>query len=303
VNRQEKREKNRKTNKLQNWLNNLTPDQKKIIEMVIEEQIKRNDETTEKILEDCIKAALIKELNIIDTEKVINSFYEYLEEIKNMLEMKGDYLEMREKKYKAEVIQRAKELLNQGFNMSTGVDEFLKVEFPKVTMRDLTLWWSQAKIELNPKESVKDKDIKINIPASEEEKEEHLKTIITKSEELKEIEEAAKTEVAEPKFLNPCKPVLKVVNTIQEIQGEYGLYIKSAEGVKTGLILYENIEDVEKEITLTEGKYAVSQKEIETEMIELEERMERLKGSLDSLEKSKKKKLKVFEELKQVFNM
>lgn len=302
MNRNLERAKQQEVNKNKKWYYGLPPSKKAFIGWMIEQGVIKNDNITSSILDDCFIAAMVEKLELKESKELIKTANKYIEEIKNILEScKGDYLEMlKDERLREEIREKALKLLKDGQVMSRGVNDVLKKEYPKASVRDLSIIWAEAKEDL--KEEMKPK-------STDAEKEKFLNKIGREQQEILNKEVAADKEnvnVDIPKLIKSSDVAielnksgfqfknLQVLNVT--LKGKFGVYEKGTEGVKIGDKIYKDITEVE------EAKN--NSKELTEKAKEaIKKQIEELNKELNNISTDWNEKLEKYAEIESVFSL
>jgi hypothetical protein len=209
-----------------------------------------------------------------------------------LLNSEGDkyYMKVNNEELRTEIREVAKTMLRENSKQSTIniSDQLIKnYNLPK---KDLHILVAEARKELKAEQ----KEKFINEVGQENDK--LINKEVATDEEIKTItiEEASKLEVVETKFKNPNKPKLKV--KLIEIEGQFGCYIKSTEGVKLGDKLYKDITDVKHEIKVLESGTKATEDNINKEI-------EKLIKQREELQNYTKQEFEKYAELEEVFSL
>lgn len=328
MDRNQRREQERNTNNLNTWYKSLSPTKKNFIEYEIEKKVIENDRITNIILDSCYIASIANntDLELLDIEKIIAETSTYIEDYKNKLEEhRGDMIKMI--KTTETKIKAAMRLLIKAKKDKIGSIKKLEIEY-NIPLAELDVMWLSVKQAMGTtKKNVAEQEVKevmeetktiknivvinkqpqglkkvmaIKIPYAvtpkEIEEERGLNFEIT-SNSIKfptESEMTAELDKSGFEFKSPSK--LKVIEEIKKIQGEYGIYIKTIDGVKIDNITYKDIADVKEE------KQAV-QDELEVQNQELQKELEETNKKIKEVAELKIKENKRHEEIEDVFNM
>jgi hypothetical protein len=318
--KKEAKKEQKKISELQKWLKSWTPEQKRLFETVVENEIIKNDDITSIILDKCFMSAIDDNIEIdkTDLKKTVAEANEYMKEYKEFLdEYKEEGFNMCEdQEIIKKITERIKELRKEKVDKAKGL-KILKKEFnlPNAELSDL---WIQSKGNLSnshtPKkfieepekqkflnevvaenEGILNKEIPVNaVGEVKKVTVAEIGDIPQKEIPVKEVVE--KLGVVEVEFVNPNKSKLKVVNTITEIEGQFDRYLKSIEGVKTSQSLFKDIKELEtyKESTKTEN---------EKQKTELKEQIEELQDKLRKVNEDSIRENGFIEEVEEIFKM
>lgn len=267
------RAENQESLKLKQWYFGLPPSKKAFIGWMIEQGIIKNDNETAMILDICFLSAIDDntELSLLDLKKIIAEANEYMKDYKEYLEKyKEEGLNMIEnQEIINKVTERIKVLRSEKVDKAKGL-KILKKEF-NLPFAELSDIWIQSKGRISNSHTPK--------KFKDAEKEKFLNEVAAENE---------KTCKKEPK--------LKVVNTIQEIKGEYGTYVKSQAGVRLNEKLYKDITDVEAEKEARKSQINALEEVLKTQLEEVNKK-------LTTLAENKKKEIDKYSEILEVFNM
>lgn len=320
MNRSEKRQIERATQKnnkqkikenavYKQWFEELPLGKKLYIGRFIEQKTIENDNLVVSILDSCFMASLDDnlEIDVLDMKKIITESNYYIADYKKYLESKGNegfnMIENEELKGKAK--DKIKDYMSGKMQKAKAL-KLLKNEF-NLPFTELSNLWIEVKEEqrincVNPHTA---KKFINEVAADKEEKEvceklaENMKKVFPQKEAEKVI--AEKINIGKIEDLTTDNTGiklngLKVVNTIQEIQGKYGTYIKSSTGVRMGQKHYKDKLDVEEEINSLEGEYKARN-------IIIKEEIEKLNFELKEIEEKYTMESEKYAELENVFDI
>jgi hypothetical protein len=274
----ETKQENKSVNEGTEWFKQLPPKRKMFIGYMIEQGVIKNDNTTAAILDDCFFSAM-EDLTDIDYDsivKIIDRANFYIFDCKEYLNRKG-----------VTYMNKRQELMGQAKVMAKAIinDDPKKnnLDIIRIMENDVDL----PKKDLNAAISNARKEIK------DLQKEQLLNEFGQENEKILN-EVSAGEEIPVKEISIPSK--LKIKNIVQEIEGQYNTYLKSAEGVKIGDKLYNDKSIVEEE----KNAYL---RHMEDKEQEIKQTIENLKQNLDERIKMKNAELEKFEELEEVFKI
>jgi hypothetical protein len=244
-------------------------DKKLYVENFIESRAIENDNLIIAILDKCIAAAIddFIDIDISEVKEIISHGDEYIADYKYFLDKEGEegFNMVENEELRKKVESKVKQYLAGKMDKAKGLN-LLKKEFnlPNAELSDI---WAACK----PVASKKTRNI---------------------SSENAEIKPKEITAVGPTKE----KTKLKVVKVIEEVQGEYGTYIKSPDGVTIDGVCYigKNKVKEEKDIIL---------KEYENKMNIVKKKMEELDIELKKIREQGTKEIEKYVELENVFDL
>lgn len=263
------------------WYKNLPLSRKMFIGWFIEQKTIQNDNIVAATMDKCFMSALDDntDLDILTMKKIIAECNTYLEDYKNYLEKEGNegFNMIENEELRNKVKTKTKEIMAENKDKAKGLKK-LRSEFnlPQAELSDM---WAECKTEgvSNPHTPKKVKEV----AADKEEKK--IEVVNTKVKNV----DSAKMEQ---------KPALKIVNTIQEIQGTYNTYIKSSTGVRIGDKYYNDKSIVEEERQAIERR-------MEAKREDLRKQIEKLSKELGDITVNQRLEFAKYEELEAVFDM
>lgn len=246
----------------------------------------------------------VADLELIDIEKIVAESSTYIEDYKNKLE-KGDMIKMVRTQESA-IKAKMRLLIKSNTEKVQSIKE-LEKEY-KVPFAELDVMWLQVKSKMGivnkhaSKKNIAEEEVKevieeIALDKADKDKIEENKTIIAK--DIEDSKTKSKIEYkgnGEIKFTVENKPKLKILEQTIKVQGEYGIYEKSLEGVKTENKIFKDIVELESGKKIIESNYNAQKGKIETEIKELTK-------ELDDLAKDRQEELGKYTEIEEVFNM
>jgi hypothetical protein len=314
MDRAEKRRLDRNTIKNQKWFDSLPMDKKIFIGDLIQKETSTNDNILTEIMDRCFKSAIDDNIDVNNEElnKIIKESNEYILDYKIYLDKNGyeegfnmiENLELREK-----VSARIKKLISEKKDKAKGISmirkEFLPYNLPNAEISDL---WIICKAELNKDIKVVKTLEKINNKKSKEIIEENV--MIGNDIKAKIIVEDDKPNVmvindavvgdsstgVNINIVPERKTKLKVLSEYKEIEGEYGKYIKSSDGVKINDKQYHDVAEVNLENNTLINVYLDKVKEINRQIAYLNNDLKKC-NELHELG------CKKFDELREVFDL
>lgn len=280
MNRVEKR----RTDRTEKWFDSLTEDKKKIIYNIVNDKIRSNSSMMITISDICMVGALddVLELNLMQIQEVMSKNNFYMDDYVKYLEKEktGGIKMIENEVIRNEVITRIKDFMTKKVEKAKALNK-LKNEFnlPYAELSDLWLECKSSKYVKPYDQTSKTIDaMACGL----------IREPIVKNKHLSKVP-------ASEVIIEPIKnSSLKVINTITEIQGEFGTYIKSNDGVKVGEMLYRNTEEVNNTKNIISSKY-------KTIMDEIQERIKDLQLALESNKELEIKENDRFAEIESVF--
>lgn len=265
--RAERREIERRRKAMWRWVNGLTEDQKRIIEVLSEEKATEMISGEIALISDninsCLAASLysLKDYSKEEVYEIIELMNEFAVEGQEfLLEHRGDY-DMKINEIKPKIKERSLELLDDNKNQKVGV-EALKLEFKEIPLKDLVIIWKEAKKEwMIPTVEVEESLIPKAEPTirateklttdkmlsdSERAIEDKSKIYKARVESNKEKNKEKVVNKMEDNKKAASKLVIKSKEFKMEIEGEYGEYRYTNLGVQSGELKFADLQAVEK---------------------------------------------------------
>lgn len=232
LNRQQRREHERKVNKMTNWLNSLSPEQEKAITYVIDEKVSKITHSIEQALDTSVAAAMIMktDLNIKSIEDILSLASNYMTDSKQFLSKYGSDWIMKINEIKPKIKEECIKLLNENKNQAEAV-KTLKEVFKEVPTKDLVNIFKETKEEWMKPKATQNK-------AESEEKE--VSNVITHKEENKSVDKPIESKKEE------MKNMFEVVKKEIILKGNYGTYKIDSNGVQAGDLKFKTDEDIKK---------------------------------------------------------
>lgn len=267
IKKNDKRNTTNNINKI--WYDKLPLDKKIYIENFIKNRAIENDSLIISILDKCTAAAIddFIDINLVDIKNIISHSDNYIADYKYFLDIEGEegFNMIENEELRKNVEDKIKLHLANGIDKAKGLN-LLKKEFnlPNAELSDM---WAACK-PVAPKKTR-------NTP---------IENIDVKSKEIETVGPAKE------------KSKLRVIKVIEEVQGEYGTYIKSQDGVTINGICYIGKDKVkeEKDIIL---------KEYENKMNIVKKKMEELDIELKKIREQGTKEIEKYVELENVFDL
>lgn len=242
MNRQQKREYERKINKLSNWLSSLTPEQERAINAVIDERVSKTTYSIRQALDTSIVAALNMktDLSISEIEKILDLASDYMKDSQQFLLKYGEDWIMKINEIKPQIKEECLKILDKGIAAHNDALNELKKVFPNVPKKDLVNTFKEVKEEYQENdEAIKEIVDEIaneittqNQPISEQKE---ATNAITPKEENKSVE----------KQIDKQKQGLKLKYPIY-LEGEKGEYIVNQNFIQAGEHKFTSLQDIEK---------------------------------------------------------
>lgn len=282
MNRAEKR----RIDRTEKWFDSLTEDKKQIIYGIINEKIDSNNNMMTAISDICTVCALddILDIDISKIRDVISRIKFYLVDYGEYLEKEGNggITMIESKEVRDKVKTKIREYIRGKMDKARGL-KLLKREF-NLPYGELSDLWIECKNGDYPKNTDK-------VPEHEEQNTE------SKSETAADQDKIISKEIEPEKIVGPeKKSSLRVIKVTTEVQGEYGTYIKSIDGVKIGNALYKNKDVVKREKDEVSIEY-------KTKLDAIKEKIEDLNKQFKELQDSGMKEIERFTEIESVFDL
>jgi len=284
------REEKRKMDRLEQWFNSLAEDKKQMIYGIINDKINSNNNMMNVISDMCMIGALddVLEVTIHDIKNVITKTKEYMVDYGEFLENEknGGIKMIDNEELRKEIKGKIIKLMNTKVAKAKGL-KLLKNEF-NLPFAELSDLWLECKNMEYRKETDRVPEnvgpIVVNPIINKE--------VVVEEKKMENIneKEAGKTVGPEKKIS------LKVIRVTTEVEGEYGTYIKNADGVKIGDRLYSDKDMVMKEKVKLAAEY-------NTKIDGVKAKIEALKTSLKEIQEIGMKEIEKFTEIESVFDI
>lgn len=263
--------------KLEIWESKLKQDELLLLIHAIQKEttnlVEKKMEAINATIQTSITAALITEFNfsLEDADKVFKKSNEYIEEAEPIIKFYKEDYRMVVKKVENKIKERVKIFMLGGKSQIQTI-ALLKKEFANIPSQDLVLIYKQAEKEFNKRSEEIDegKQESKNKAHTEEVKISHVNI---PKEEKPISKKATDTQNKE------IKSKFKVVKQEVVLQGEYGTYKKSEEGVQAGELKFVDVREVDKYVQAEKDKAN-----------------EQLQAILDELDKQKEQAIKEHDE-------
>ncbi len=310
------REQAREETKMQKWFNNFNPQQARFHKELVRKIVQDTQDKTEVILDSCYIGAILQhtEMELSECIKIAKLANTNMEETSKYLREEKEYYNMiNDEKLRGKIREEAKELQTQGMKIAAGIKELRKVyNFPQ---KDIHIIWAEGREELKAEKevieeteepikikgkitNVKKTEEEIPYAVTEKEIEGNKNTIVHEVESQGTKSKIEFKDNGDIKLTVETKSKLKILE--QTIKGEFGTYVKSAEGVKLGIgledKLYKDISEVKEERDKTNV-------EIKEKKEYLYAQLDVIKNKISNLEKFEESENSWLEEIEAVFNM
>jgi len=315
-------------NNIEEWFENLPLDKHMFIAQHVKKKLDKIQKDTKDILDSCYIGAMIElfDINLNDCIKIAEKANENMDITLKILSKEGEkyYMKVNNEELRKEIKTEIKALIKE--NKKINNLEIIRVlretyDFPNKDFQILIKESRQEleKVALNELE----KDIRNDSELSDREIEIKLSQIPKYA--TGEVKATLANEADhEFEYLSPnvgidlvgegkesitvtiTPATLKVTETIKKIEGQYGNYIKSSEGVEalgTGQAIFKDITIVQEEAKTVQSKYSASREEQKAKIEELQERIKTLTSFLESLDLAEKKELEKYAEIEAVFSL
>ena len=168
------RQQRRQAKKQLEWVNSLTPEKQKIIDTLIELEVKKTLALLISQVETCICATIIENFENLDGEitydkinKLLKDFDDYLIENGKFVRENGDW-EMKVKELEPKLVERIEGLLEEKITQKK-IIEMMKKEFTELTSSHIRNAFQQAKENVKArKEDVKKENVIDDLTTTEE---------------------------------------------------------------------------------------------------------------------------------------
>jgi hypothetical protein len=293
--REEKRKvkrQNKTIGDLQKWLKSWTPEQKRLFSAVVEEEVNKNDKLTESTLDSCYIASMIDNLDLGLEKyiKVCKDANNYMLEVKEVFEKEGEgyFMKVNNKEMRIQIKKEAKAMLKSNPQENTlNISRELAKEY-KLPIKDLHIIVAEAREEIKAEQKVIPSHTEGKLQAALTNEGEHGLETIPISKEGSKLKKC----IIDAEEIYSGKFKIKTI----ELQGKYGTYSKSQEGIKTNQITFKDIKDLEQYKT---GIRA----EIEGEKDALKEQIEELQEKLTKINEDSKKEYRIIAEIEEIFKL
>lgn len=276
MNRTEKR----KTDRLETWFNSLSDDKKQFILGIIDERSSSNIDLMLNISDICTNGALddVLDVDINDIKNVMEKMKEYLTDYGEYLEKEknGGMKMIKDQELRGQIKVKIRQLILGKMPKSKGLKR-LRNEF-NVPYAELSDIWIECKDETNKND----------------------KTVIMKAkvDDIKSKDASIKDLIIEPKTIE-TKPStnskLKLICTVHQIQGKYGLYVVSKQnGLHVNDKAYDSITDMMEDRNNFDKEYAKRRDD-------LLKRIEELNNEINMINKAHETEMEKYDEIKEVF--
>ena len=266
------RQQRRQAKKQLEWVNSLTPEKQKIIDTLIELELKKTLALLISQVETCICATIIENFENLDGEitydkinKLLKDFDDYLIENGKFVRENGDW-EMKVKELEPKLVERIEGLLEEKITQKK-IIEMMKKEFTELTSSHIRNAFQQAKENVKArKEDVKKENVIDDLTTTEEavnyifadelekEKEQEEAAPVTK-ENKKKKEEKGEDEMKIKGKTIPKELEIKGVEAVEtDIKGLLNAKLKQTQ---------DNVEKMEKDLKELELKLGKSIVDVE----------------------------------------
>ena len=235
--------------RLELWEKTLEPDKVVLIAYAIKKEVTKLDELINTTLDNCYGAAIgdYTNLSIKEIKQIIKKAYEYMEESKEFINESGmDWMNKIEK-----VEENIKQFLRKEMAAGTLKSKAMckaKKEFG-IPAKDISNLWMIVKEEEHPELCENPRGLVGAKLKAEEEEEEAENKAYTEEKKVKgkTIQENKKksSEKAIDKQNKEIKSNLVEITEVRKFKGQFGEYEKSNAGVKTGDVIFKDINDIE----------------------------------------------------------
>ena len=267
------RQQRRQAKKQLEWVNSLTPEKQKIIDTLIELEVKKTLALLISQVETCICATIIENFENLDGEitydkinKLLKDFDDYLIENGKFVRENGDW-EMKVKELEPKLVERIEGLLEEKITQKK-IIEMMKKEFTELTSSHIRNAFQQAKENVKArKEDVKKENVIDDLTTTEEavnyifadelqkEKEQEEEPAPVKKENKKKKEEKGEGEMIIKGKTIPKELEIKGVEPVEtDIKGLLNAKLKQTQ---------DNVEKMEKDLKELELKLGKSIVDVE----------------------------------------
>jgi hypothetical protein len=286
MNRAEKR----RMDRTEIWFNSLSEDKKKIITDTINDKINSNNNMMTAISDICTVGALddVLDINLSNIRKVMEKTKSYLIDY-------GEYLEREEnggidmienQEIRSKVKDRIRTYMKGKMDKARGL-KLLKKEFnlPNAELSDLWLECKNVSCDRNMDKVPEN----TNDRPTDEDVVKFGNDVLGINIATKESENVEITQIEK-------KNSLKVIRVTTEVEGEYGTYIKTVDGVKINDRLYSDIDMVKKEKIKLAAEY-------NTKIDSVMEKIRALNAEMKEIQDIGMKEIERFTEIESVFGL
>ena len=266
------RQQRRQAKKQLEWVNSLTPEKQKIIDTLIELEVKKTLALLISQVETCICATIIENFENLDGEitydkinKLLKDFDDYLIENGKFVRENGDW-EMKVKELEPKLVERIEGLLEEKITQKK-IIEMMKKEFTELTSSHIRNAFQQAKENVKArKEDVKKENVIDDLTTTEEavnyifadelekEKEQEEAAPVTKENKKKKEEKGEGEMIIKGKTI-PKELEIKGVEAVEtDIKGLLNAKLKQTQ---------DNVEKMEKDLKELELKLGKSIVDVE----------------------------------------
>ena len=267
------RQQRRQAKKQLEWVNSLTPEKQKIIDTLIELEVKKTLGLLISQVETCICATIIENFENLDGEitydkinKLLKDFDDYLVENGKFVRENGDW-EMKVKELEPKLVERIEGLLEEKITQKK-IIEMMKKEFTELTSSHIRNAFQQAKENVKArKEEAKKDNVIDDLTTTEEavnyifadelqkEKEQEEEPAPVKKENKKKKEEKGEGEMIIKGKTIPKELEIKGVEPVEtDIKGLLNAKLKQTK---------DNVEKMEKDLKELELKLGKSIVDVE----------------------------------------
>ena len=267
------RQQRRQAKKQLEWVNSLTPEKQKIIDTLIELEVKKTLALLISQVETCICATIIENFENLDGEitydkinKLLKDFDDYLIENGKFVRENGDW-EMKVKELEPKLVERIEGLLEEKITQKK-IIEMMKKEFTELTSSHIRNAFQQAKENVKArKEDVKKENVIDDLTTTEEavnyifadelekEKEQEEEPAPVTKENKKKKEEKGEDEMKIKGKTIPKELEIKGVEAVEtDIKGLLNAKLKQTQ---------DNVEKMEKDLKELELKLGKSIVDVE----------------------------------------
>lgn len=267
------RQQRRQAKKQLEWVNSLTPEKQKIIDTLIELEVKKTLALLISQVETCICATIIKNFENLEGEitfekinELLKDFDDYLIENGKFVRENGDW-EMKVKELEPKLIERIEGLLEEKITQKK-IIEMMKKEFTELTSSHIRNAFQQAKENVKArKEEAKKDNVIDDLTTTEEavnyifadelqkEKEQEEEPALLKKENKKKKEEKGEDEMIIKGKTIPKELEIKGIEAVEtDIKGLLNAKLKQTQ---------DNVEKMEKDLKELELKLGKSIVDVE----------------------------------------
>jgi hypothetical protein len=221
-----------------NWINKLTLEQEKALNLVISEKVDKKLYSITSALDASISAALyeLTDLSVKEVEEIISRSSDYMKDCEEFLiKYKEDWI-MKLNEIKSDIKKECLKLLNKNISGQNEAVKELKIKFNDIPNKDLANTFKEAKEEWCLPKEMKEKTETKNQPISEQEQ---SNNVITHKEEKK-----SNTEEIDRHNMG-TKNMFEMLEKKLKFKGNYYQYEKDKNGLKAGGEFFKNLEEFE----------------------------------------------------------